>query len=283
MVESGQTQIRPVDFESRLHPRLPVEVVECQELLARVDPEYLATPQRPSFYLFVLMSGSGGSHTVDFTEIPAQSRRLILIRPGQVQVFDTNNDLDATMVLSQPATSSSHSWFPGHVSYCDLDDGAMATAESLIAALRGEQARFDGDQRTSRLMIALFDALLALYDKADADTTEGRLPDVYLAYRNAIETDLTHRHDVIDYAGHLGYSARTITRACHKATGQTAKQVLTERLVLEAKRLLVHTDTPAATISTQLGFSEPTNFTKFFTRATSQTPSVFRNLYRRPA
>ena len=131
-------------------------------------------------------------------------------------------------------------------------------------------------------MIAIFDALVALFDQARADTVDTRLPEVYVAFRNAIETDLTHRHDVVDYAHHLGYFARTITRACQQATGQTAKRVLTDRLVLEAKRLLVHTDNTAATISRQLGFSEPTNFAKFFTRNTNNSPTTFRQFHRQP-
>jgi AraC-like DNA-binding protein len=47
--------------------------------------------------------------------------------------------------------------------------------------------------------------------------------------------------------------------------------------------MLVHTDNPVATISSQLGFSEPTNFTKFFARNTSQTPTAFRDLHRQDA
>lgn len=280
MVESGQEEIRPVDFDSRLHARLPVEVIERHELLARVDPADLASPQRPSFYLLLLMRSHRGSHTVDFTDIPAQPGRLIHVRPGQIQVFNTKVGFDATLVLSQPAVASTQPWFPRHASYCDLDDGAMTTADTLIDAIRHQQTRFEGDQPTNRLMIALFDALVALFDQAHANTNDTHLPEVYVAFRNAIETNLNHRHNVIDYARHIGYSARTITRACQKATGQTAKQVLTDRLVLEAKRLLVHTDTPAATISAQLGFSEPTNFTKFFTRNTAQAPSAFRHLHR---
>lgn len=280
MVESGQQQIRAVDFESRLHAHLPVEVVERQELLGRVDPAFLAAPQRPSFHMFMLSRSHRGSHTVDFTEIAVQPGRLFQIRPGQIQVWKTAVDFDATLVLSQPAAPSTHPWFPGHGSYCDLDTAAATTAETLIDALRRQQTRFDGDQPTRRLMILLFDALSALFDQARADTADTRLPDVYVAFRNAIETDLTHRHDIVDYARHLGYSARTITRACQQATGQTAKRVLTDRLVLEAKRLLVHTDTPAATISAQLGFSEPTNFTKFFTRNTAHSPTSFRHHYR---
>jgi AraC-like DNA-binding protein len=279
MVENGQAEIRPVDFGSRLHPRLPVEVVDRHELFARVGSTLLIPPERPSFHLLVLIRSHQGSHTVDFTEIPARPRRLIHVRPGQVQVFNTRVDFDATLVLSQPALTSAHPWFPGHSPYCDLDDEAMTTAEDIVAALRRQQARFEGDQPTSQVMTSLFAVLLALNDQAQTDTDNSPLPEVYVAFRNAIEADLTHRHSVIDYARQIGYSSRTITRACQQAAGQTAKRVLTDRLVLEAKRLLVHTDAPAATISAQLGFSEPTNFTKFFTHNTAQTPSAFRDLH----
>lgn len=280
MIESGQARIRPVDFESQLHARLPVEVVERDALISRVGKELLAPPERPSFHLLLLMRSDQGSHTVDFTEIPSRPRRLIHVRPGQIQIFNTRVDFDATLVLSRPAFTPAHTWFPGHPSYCDLDWEAMATAEAVIAALRRQQARFEGDQPTNQVMTSLFSVLLAIFDQAQTDTDETPLPEVYVAFRHAIETDLTHRHTVADYAHRIGYSARTVTRACQRATGQTAKRVLTDRLVLEAKRLLVHTETPAATISAQLGFSEPTNFTKFFTHNTSQTPSAFRELHR---
>lgn len=280
MVESGQQQIRPVDFDSRLHAFLPVEVIERHDLLARVDRADFSAPQRPSFYLFLLMRSSRGSHRVDFTEIPARRGRLIQVRPGQVQVFTTEIDFDATLVLSQPATPSTRPWFPGHSSYCDLEARGMTTAESIIDALRYQQVRFDGDQATSRLMIALFDALVALFDQTHADTDDTHLPEAYVAFRSTVETDLTHWHDVVDYARYLGYSARTITRACQQATGQTAKRILTDRIVLEARRLIVHTDAPAAAISSQLGFSEPTNFTKFFTRNTGHSPGGFRLMHR---
>ena len=211
------------------------------------------------------------------SRIPARRGRLIQIRPGQVQVFNTSVDLDATLVLSHPAVVLTHPWFPGHSSHCDLDERALTTAEAIIDTLRHHQTHFEGDQPTRRLMIALFDALMAIFDQAaHVGRLDARLSEVYMAFRGAVEADLTTSHDVTDYARRLGYSARTITRACQQATGQTAKGVLNDRLVLEAKRLLIHTDTPAATISAQLGFSEPTNFTKFFIRNAGQTPSAFR-------
>jgi AraC family transcriptional regulator, transcriptional activator of pobA len=56
----------------------------------------------------------------------------------------------------------------------------------------------------------------------------------------------------------------------------TPKQLIDERVCLEAQRLLVHTRWPLTRICAELGFCEPTNFVKFFRRTTGQTPEQFR-------
>lgn len=288
MVDRGHEAIRPVDFESRRHARLPVEVLEMPELRARADPATIAAPRRPSFPLLLLtrsgQSGQGGrcSQVVDFRDIPARPGRLVQVRPGQVYVFDARAPVDATLLLSEPGATAARPWLPGQRAFCDLDEDALASAESLISVLRRQQARFLGDEPSRRLMIALFDGLLALFDQAQAreETSRARLPALYLAYCRAIEAHLAERHHVGDYAQLLGYSARSITRACREASGRSAKRILTDRLVLEAKRLLVHTDASAAAISARLGFSEPTNFGKFFLRNTGQSPASFRRQQR---
>lgn len=282
MVEMGRGPVWEVDFNSRLHPHLPVEVIDRHELTSRVSPLKLASPQRPSCTMFLLLRSTNGSHTVDFTKIRARPRRLVQVRPGQIQCFSIDEAVDASLVMCEPGTGSACPWFPGHRSYCDLDDIATVTAHRVIAALRYQQTHFDNDEPTRRLMIALFTALAALFDQAVVAGADDRLPMAYVAFRGAVETDLTHKRAVSDYARELGYSARTISRACQEVTGQTAKRVLDERLVLESKRLLVHTDATAASIGTHLGFSEPTNFTKFFARYAGVTPGEFRHRHQRP-
>ncbi|MEU4893354.1 helix-turn-helix transcriptional regulator [Streptomyces sp. NPDC044780] len=96
-------------------------------------------------------------------------------------------------------------------------------------------------------------------------------------FHRAVERDFTAARRVEDYAAALGYSARTLTRACLAATGRTAKQYLDDRVALEAKRLLVHTDLAPVRIADRLGFTTPTVFTKFFRRCTGETPSAFRS------
>ena len=276
MVESGQPAIIAVSFATRRHADLPVEVLDRREIFERVGPERLTRPERPTFHELMLMRSGGGVHTVDFEAIEARAGRLVWIRPGQVQSWQTSADYEATLVLSRPSAPSVSPWFPGDRSFRDLDDEGMKLADALIEGIRAQQGTFVGSGSERRLMVVLFDALVALFDRTGTERHETRLPVAYTAYREAIEADLAASHDVTRYADRVGYSARTLSRACQSATGQTAKAVLTERLVLEAKRLLVHTDMPAAAIASELGFSEATNFAKFFSRHTGTTPARFR-------
>ena len=63
----------------------------------------------------------------------------------------------------------------------------------------------------------------------------------------------------------------------------TAKQVIVERIILEAKRLLAHDNDTAARIGTDLGFDEPTSFARYFRRETDLTPAAFGATTRRVA
>jgi AraC-like DNA-binding protein len=74
----------------------------------------------------------------------------------------------------------------------------------------------------------------------------------------------------------LGCSEKSLMRAVREAAGVSAKRYVSQRVALEAKRLLAHTSLPVATIADRLGFDEPTNFVKFFRREAGAVPGAFR-------
>ena len=100
------------------------------------------------------------------------------------------------------------------------------------------------------------------------------------AFRQAVEDGFAHTHRVEDYARQLGYSVRTLTRASHLATGCGAKRVIQERVLLEAKRLLIHTDLTNTAIAARIGMPDLAAFGKFFRRQTGETPTTFRDRIR---
>ena len=270
MVKTGQSAIRAVEFASGLHPELPVEVVARRDLIGRMDRDFFTRPDRPAFDIAIVVHDGSGQHQVDFENISLLPGRLLRVRPGQVQTWDVDADLDATIVLARQGPGL-NDMAPS----CDLGPRSLAIARSIITALDIEQQRFDASQPSVQLMMRLFEAIDSLFDRAHPRQLAGK-PAAYVAYREAIEARLGVGHRVADYAADLPFSERTITRACQSVTGLTAKGLLNQRITLEAKRLLVHTDQPAATIGRTLGFSEATNFHKFFTRQTRQRPTEFR-------
>lgn len=277
MVESGhRAEIRPVDFTSRRHPDLPVEAVTRSELLARFDPGHFARPERVSFAALLLVRDGSGRHDVDFETIPLRPGRVVEVRPGQVHRWHMEDGCDTVAVLSRSPLPTSGEWFPGDAAHRDLDATSAVTAWALVDALLVEQERFIPDTASERLMMALLEALTALARRASPNAQGAPRPAAYRAFRAALERDPGASHTVRGHVAGLPYSERTVNRACVRATGRSAKALLTDRIALEAKRLLAHTDDPAATVASRLGFGEPSNFHKFFVRATGVTPASFR-------
>ena len=80
------------------------------------------------------------------------------------------------------------------------------------------------------------------------------------------------------FAWHLfrWFPAKTLTRATKRLLGQTPKQVIDARVTYAAIRLLANTDISVNWISTKLGFSQQSNFAKFFCRQVDMTPAAYR-------
>ncbi|MFA7822935.1 helix-turn-helix domain-containing protein [Aeromonas dhakensis] len=80
------------------------------------------------------------------------------------------------------------------------------------------------------------------------------------------------------YAAELGISAAHLNALCRRLAGQSALQLINQRLLLEAKRCLVYTAMTVNEVADSLGFSEAAYFSRFFKRGTGMTPKAFRML-----
>jgi AraC-like DNA-binding protein len=121
--------------------------------------------------------------------------------------------------------------------------------------------------------------VLHLAHQARVQQVAGR-SETFELFRRAVEDGFTRSRRVQDYGAQLGYSVRTLTRATHRAAGIGAKELIDRRVILEAERLLAHTDLTSAQVSDQLGFDSPTNFGKYFQQRTGRTPGAFRATHR---
>jgi AraC-like DNA-binding protein len=291
MVKSGHHAVKEVHFRPPAAGADGIEVLSLAELARRLARATgMDVPQRVDFHhLFAVEDGMVG-HMIDFTEYVAEPGSWLWVRPGQIQQFRDLTTGSGWVVLFQPLVLD-----PATGAEIGLDDplppaqwqmtGPGAAATQL--ALQHLIAAFDPSAPTSRLTRAktlqhlLAVLLLQLTDRASSVGSPATIhTETFLRFQAAVEDRFATTRHVGDYAYALGYTPRTLTRATLASAGVGAKEFVDRRVILEARRLLAHSEHPVGRIADLLGFDDASNFVKFFAKRTGTTPANFRRQFR---
>ncbi|CAM5261318.1 helix-turn-helix domain-containing protein [Streptomyces coeruleorubidus] len=242
---------------------------------------------RIDFHVVLLFGEGPVRHMVDFTEYEAAAGDLLWIRPGQVHRFSRTSEYRGTVLTMQPgflprATVEATGLYRYDLPPLLRPDAAQLTGlRNALGQLRREYedtATLPLSLHTAVLQHSLTAFLLRLAHLAasSAESVRQQSDSTFTLFREAVEKDFATNHSVSAYADALGYSRRTLVRAVRAATGDTPKAFIDKRVVLEAKRLLAHTDLPIGRVGAAVGFPDAANFSKFFHQHTDLTPAAFR-------
>jgi AraC-like DNA-binding protein/mannose-6-phosphate isomerase-like protein (cupin superfamily) len=258
---------------------LDVEVFTLSEFRRRVSAEQVKRPQRVEFHEILYVTEGRCTHTVDFEEWTCRPGTLLVLRPGQVQRFEAEvRDCEGWMVLFRAGFLAEGS----ALSAQRVLTGAERSVVSATLARMSADTRLPADRTLlSELLRHQLSALLVRLRLAEAGRSSlPPSPDLvkqrFQRFQAAIDSEVSHHHKVSDYARQIGCSTKSLQRAVLEMRGVSAKTLLLERITLEAKRLLAHTDEPVSAIAEALGFDEATNFVKFFRRESGKPPGAFR-------
>ncbi|GAA3987264.1 AraC family transcriptional regulator [Streptomyces sp. NBC_01352] len=242
---------------------------------------------RIDFHVVMLFSGGPVRHMIDFAEYEATAGDLLWIRPGQVHRFSSTCEYRGTVLTMQPGFLPRAVVEATGLYRYDLppllhpDEPRLAALRAALAQLQREyedSSTLPLSLHTSVLRHSLTAFLLRLAHLAasSAEAARRQSDTTFTLFRDAVEKGFATNHSVSAYADTLGYSRRTLVRAVRAATGETPKGFIDKRVVLEAKRLLAHTDLPIGRVGAAVGFPDAANFSKFFHQHTEMTPAAFR-------
>ncbi len=134
--------------------------------------------------------------------------------------------------------------------------------------------------RNTALMASLVLLLVAISRlSASADQTARNSAayfEIYEAFRKHVEQAFRQQPSVAAVAGELGLTVGRLTSICRAVAGVSPQQLIHQRLITEAKRQLLYSPHSATSISYMLGFRDPAYFSRFFKRATGESPVEFR-------
>lgn len=269
---------------------LSVQTLTLAELVERVPAATLRQPRRLNHHMLMLVTVGHGTQTVDFVRYRCRPGTLVWARPGQVIRYGAEPGFDAALVRWAPdflpplRTATMLVDDPFGPVWCQLageDEDAVINEVSQLAVDSDRHPDNSVGEELLRHQLAVLILRVAMLLPQES-TAAVNGPDgaaeaaAFLRFRREVERSYADTRRVEEYAARLGCSVRTLTRASLAATGRSAKQLIDDRVALEAKRLLAYTNQPVAEIGYRLGFPEPTNFGRFFAREAGVSPGAFR-------
>jgi AraC-like DNA-binding protein len=153
-------------------------------------------------------------------------------------------------------------------------DDIRATLDAIHDEYHGEQYGAQ-DMIRSYLYILLVKASRMSAPGAPADTSR-RSHLLARSFKALLEEHVVAVQDPAEYARMLHVTERALNEAVRRALGQTSAQLVRDRLMLEAKRLLAHSSESITSVATQLAFEDPAYFSRCFKKHTGRTPLEFR-------
>ncbi|WP_243304802.1 helix-turn-helix domain-containing protein [Geothrix oryzisoli] len=238
----------------------------------------------PFHQVFFLTKGTG-SHWVDGIETRLEAPWVMLIAKGKKHLFLPDVPAEGWMFdFGEDFLDDDASWiFSDFLAAPNLplhDDALVRQASALARLLwdLGQVAREETRPAIRHLLAAFLHLFQARIREQAARAQAQSSADfkLFQAFLHQLDKSFQEEKEVEFYARKLRCTPRRLGTACKAVLGKTPQTLIIERVMLEAKRLLLHTDMSVQQIASLLGCEEHSNFTKAFRKATGETPSAFR-------
>ncbi|WP_292009492.1 helix-turn-helix transcriptional regulator [Chryseobacterium sp.] len=252
-------------------------------------------PHRTDFYIIQLITKGKSSHMVDFQEVELSAGDILFLTPGQVHAFRENATFEGWLIAFPKDffNQSSHdiyfldnahifnNYYP--VTKLAFKNNDLNVFIELIQKILDELQKAHDLFQESILHNYLSNLLLfserkfILENNPSIHKTILTQDGMYVTqFKKMVRKSFRTETKVKYYANELFISERKLQKAVMAILGKSPKELINEQLILESKRLLIHESMSIKEVSYDLGFDEPSNFTKFFKNQTGISPTQFK-------
>ncbi len=260
---------------------------------ATIESPFYKRDHDNKYFTIAWNTGKQQNVSLDGTDHSFKSHTLLPIMFNQAFQFERPKDIIA--------------WQFNREFYCIIDHDVEVSCVGFVFGLHNhfitltkeEQQKFDlllsmfigemntSDQIQQEMLLVLLKRLIVNVTRMARRNsfTEQVTEDKYNLIRKfnlLVEAHFRAEHAVSYYAERLNKSPKTLSNLFALYNAQSPSQIIQERILIEAKRLLSYTDKSAKEITYELGFDDAAYFSAYFKKHTNQSPLEFRNEIAKP-
>jgi AraC family transcriptional regulator, transcriptional activator of pobA len=254
--------------------------------LESIEGDDVREPHRHAYHELIWVRDGSGRHLIDGDPVEFGPRTLTLIAKGEVHQFERADRVSGVVVrFDDDWLTGSRRWLfsGGACTALSVPDEDAPRFDALLELLR-EEVEQPARPESAELRRHLLSAALLWAQRWREAQLEGggaTRADVQLQqqFLETLERDFAKNHEAGHYASELGVTTGTLSRTLMRLSGRTTKQLILDRVLLEAARLLRFSDLSVKEIAARLGFTDQFAFSKAFKRQRGEAPLDFRNRF----
>ncbi|MFY7887989.1 MAG: helix-turn-helix domain-containing protein, partial [Spirosomataceae bacterium] len=236
------------------------------------------------FYEILFLTQGEGIHTIDFQQYAIRPNTIFFLSPGQIHELALSEDVQGYIILFTSSfyhfnKTDPHKLFELPFFYnlsqetppIYLDNAeCIQTLTNLFREAISENKQYlsDKDEAIRALLDLILIQCKRIYplSQQDEKTNKGKI--IVKRFKQLIEEKCKENLSVKDYANLLAISPNYLSETVKSVTGRTSTDLINDRMILEIKRLLKHTDMGISEIAYSLNFADQSYFSKYFKKLT---------------
>ncbi|WP_294822012.1 AraC family transcriptional regulator [uncultured Flavobacterium sp.] len=256
----------------------------------------IAHPHSHDFYVAMLFTQGSGTHEIDFTAYEVKPGALFFLNPGQTHHWELSADTEGYIFLHSQAFYDLH-YTHGRISrfpfYFSMHQSPVIYTEAseqpvFVQLFQSIFAEYRGNSLMKKeALIGLADLtyisatrIYPIYSD-ESHVSENNYYNKFREFERLIEQNYRRAKSPSHYAGMMAITSRHLNRITQSVVGKPSIDVIQDRILLEAKKLLVSRRDSFSEISEALGYEDYGYFSRVFKNKAGVTPKGFLKQYGR--
>jgi len=253
-----------------------------------INHSFIEKPHRHNSYVLVFFTKGSGTHEIDFDKFIIQPGSVFFMQPGQIHHWDLSDDIEGFVIFY---SKEMYNLYFGQKS---IDQYSFYSSVNTIPEIIFDNAE-------AKAILPYFDAMI-LENQSNQMMKQDKIMNLLdiIHIEIARKYSETHLHEAHSnnvkiknfevlleqkfkkekapsfYAPKLSITLKHLNRICNEILQKTTTEVITNRIILEAKRMLMDKNFTVNEIATELGYDDYSYFTRLFKKHSGMTPSAFR-------